>query len=156
MQHSVCCTPHKISLNQSAIDYLSKPLKYIFNILFLGRFFPLESKKSVYELCQSETMLFIFYGMVAVFTIYWAAAFKKMEPVNKAMLLFLVWAAGAVAFLLPLPFPDAALLVFYDRYTYFADGFIYTLLALALFHFAGKYIALAFYSCMRAPICILR
>jgi hypothetical protein len=136
--------PHKISINQSAIDYLSKPLKYIFDIVFLGRYFPVESKKTVYDMCQSETVLFIGYGMAAVFIVYWVAIYKKMTNVDKALLLFLVWAAGAIAFVTPLPFPDAALLVFYDRYTYFADGFIYILLALALLHFTNKYIAIIF------------
>jgi len=135
--------PHKIALNQSATEYLSKPLKYIFNILFLGRYFPLESKKSVYELCQSETVLFLFYGVVVVSLIYWATLLKKMANVHKAMLLFLIWVVGAIAFLIPVPFPDATLLVFYDRYTYFADGFIYVALALAFFHFMNRYVAIA-------------
>jgi len=133
---------HKISLNESAIDYLSKPLKYLFHILLLGRYFPIESKKTVYDLCQSETVLFLCYGMAAVFAGYWALTFKKMGREARAMLLMLVWAVGALLFLMPLPFPDAALLVFYDRYSYFADAFIYTLIALGLFHFTPKYVAL--------------
>jgi hypothetical protein len=59
------------------------------------------------------------------------------------MSLLLFWATITIAFLMPLPFPDAALLVFYDRYSYFANGFIYLLLSVVLWQFANRYVAIA-------------
>jgi hypothetical protein len=133
--------PHKIVLTVSVIDYISKPLKYIFHIVFLGRYFPMLVKDKIYSLCESTIMLVVFYGTATAVFIYAILRLKQLTGNTKAMLLPGVWIALTIGFLMPLAFPGSALLVFYDRYTYFADGFVYVLLVLWLSSILNKYIA---------------
>ncbi len=137
--------PHKIEILSSAADYLSKPLKYIFHIVFLGRYFPAHVKDRVYSLCQSGAVLIIFYGLSAAVFLYFISRIKKMSGDGKALLLFLVWGTLTIAFVVPLAFPGSALLVFYDRYCYFACGFIYTALAVLVARMLGKTVAVALF-----------
>ena len=55
-----------ISLDQNVANF-SKPLKYIFHLVFLGRYFPAPIRARVYDFCESHTGLIIMYlGLVAV------------------------------------------------------------------------------------------
>ncbi len=123
-------TPHVANLfSQHFTDYASKPLKYLFHILLLGRFFDMHGKEMVYGWCESTPVLVVCY--LSVFCVF---AFMTIRlKTNKAVWLMMAFSVVALALLMPLSFPGAALLVFYDRYCYFASAFIYPLLALLVF-----------------------
>ena len=129
--------------SQAAAEYLSKPLKYLFHIVFLGRFFTPHIKDAVYKLCEASWLLITFYAIVAALTIGCVARFKKMSPEGRGLALVLAWALVTLALLMPLPFPDSALLVFYDRYCYFTCGFVYVAISLLLFRWVGQRAAIA-------------
>ncbi len=135
--------PHKIALTSSVIDYLSKPPKYIFHIVCLGRFFPVPAKEKIYAFCESGIFLLVFYSLAASIFLYSVTHLKKLTFGSKALSLFGLWAALTIAFVVPLSFPGSALLVFYDRYTYFADGFVYAFLALFIGQMVSRCIGIA-------------
>lgn len=126
---------------QSLSDYLSKPPKYLLHILALGRYYPVPVKDKLYAAIQSTAFLAMFYSIAAALGIYILAGFRKFNAYSKVSVLLLVWIVMTIGILIASPFPASALLVFYDRYTYFADGFMYTLLALSLFRWAGAKVA---------------
>ena len=124
--------PHKIEINQTLTDYLSKLPKYLFHILFLGRYFSFETKKAVYSLFESMWVLVAVYALLASVFVYVAVQFRKISYEGKAMFLFFAFSIITICFVIPLSFPDASLLIFYDRYTYFADPFLYLLIVLLI------------------------
>ena len=127
--------PHKLEINQTAVDYLSKLPKYVFHILFFGRYFSIEFKRQAYVFCASTPALITVYSILALVFLYIIARFRKMKMEAKAMSFFFTLSVMTICFLIPLPFPEPELLIFYDRYTYFADAFIYILLALIIARF---------------------
>lgn len=131
---------------QLNVTIFSKPLKYIFHILFFGRFFNDHVRSSVYHFCESGMGLSLFYGLLALILIYFIAGYNKFNNSRKAIVLLFTWAALAIGLILPLWFPDSGLVI-YDRYTYLPDAFIYMFLALLLNNFCRKqvYIALMFF-----------
>ncbi len=135
--------PHKIELNQSALDYLSKLPKYIFHIVLLGRYFPLQVKQKVYAFCESWAVVAVVYSLIVVMFVNIIKNIKKSANDKKAVYLLFVWSVLTLLFLLPLAFPGSALLVFYDRYTYFTAPFIYIMLVLLLSRVVtNKYLAI--------------
>ena len=134
---------HKIEVNQSTIDYLSKLPKYLFHIIFLGRYFAPVDKNSVYRFCESPVTIAVFYGLAILTSIYAIVRFSRMNNTGKVMFLLFVWVMMTLLFVMPLAFPGSSLLVFYDRYTYFAEAFLYILLVLIVSHLVtNKYIAI--------------
>jgi hypothetical protein len=135
--------PHKIELTQSATDYLSKLPKYIFHIVFLGRYFSMAVKEKVYAICESWATIIIVYGLVATTFMLAFRRVNKLPNDRKPAYLLFAWAVFKLLFLLPLAFPGPELLVFYDRYTYFADAFIYVLLVFVISRLVtNKYVAI--------------
>ena len=135
--------PHKIELNQTAVDYLSKLPKYLFHIIFLGRYFSFEVKQKVYAFCESWATIIVVYGSIISAFVYAVVRLRKISNESKAGFLLFAWVMLTLLFLLPLSFPGPELLVFYDRYTYFSDGFVYILLAFIVSRFVtNKYIAI--------------
>ncbi len=122
--------PHKTDLAQSATEYLSKPIKYFLHIVLLVRYYPTALKDKLYELSASVVTIVIFYGTVISIIVVGFLKMKKLSGNAKLMLLLFILAMINLCFLMFVPFPGSELLVFYDRYTYFADGFIYTLLVM--------------------------
>ena len=127
---------------QSLSDYLAKPPKYLLHILALGRYYPVPVKDKLYAAIQSTAFLAIFYSIAVALGVYILARFKKFDAYGKVSVLLLVWIVMTIGILIASPFPGSALLIFYDRYTYFADGFIYILLALLLFRWVGARVAM--------------
>lgn len=122
--------PHKIEINSSVTDYLSKLPKYLFHIVTLGRYFPKQLKDSIYTFFESPVTLTVLYGVAITVTGYCAMQFKKMSNTAKVLFVLFVLSILNICFVSPLPFPGSALLVFYDRYAYFAAAFIYLFLVL--------------------------
>ena len=139
-------TPHKIEINQGPLDYLTKLPKYFFHIVLLGRYFSAEVKDKVYAMCGSGFVIIIFYGLIVYYFVYFISRFNTISNYGKAIFLFFILALINVAFLTPLPFPDSSLEVFYDRYTYFTDAFVYILLAMILAKYVkNKYIIIGLF-----------
>ncbi len=122
--------PHRVEFEQGIVDYLSKLPKYLFHIVFLGRFFSAGVKDAVYAVCNSWGTLIAFYSVLLCGIAYAIRRLPAMGSYAKAMFLFFLLGMLNLCFLMPLQFPGSALLVFYDRYMYFAAAFIYLLLAL--------------------------
>lgn len=122
--------PHKIEMGEGVADYLSRLPKYLFHILVLGRYFPVSIKKLVYAFFASWPAIIVVYGLLAwAFWRLWAGV-AALRPARKAIALLATWALLMLLFVIPLAFPGPDLLVFYDRYTYFALPFIFVILTL--------------------------
>jgi len=119
--------------------YICKPPRYLFHVLFLGRFFPLETRRIVYLAVGSNAGLIIFYNIFVLVCLHIISKFHTMQIKGKISVLFFAWVIVSVSILLPLAFPDM-LLLYYDRYTYFLDAFVYMLLALLVSYIPVKYV----------------
>jgi hypothetical protein len=124
--------PHKTAFNESIADYLSKPIKYLFHIVLLGRYFSAETKDRVYHFCESLTAIIAFYSLLTVYFVFSIVRLKKLSNNAKIIFLLFNFTMMTLFFLLPLSFPSSALLVFYDRYIYFSGAFIYLMFTLLI------------------------
>jgi len=129
------------NLLQPFTSYICKPPRYIFHILFLGRFFPLEARRQVYLTLGSNAGLIIFYNIVVLVCCHVASRFFLMSRKGKAAVLLFTWIIIAQAIIMPLAFPDMQL-VYFDRYTYFLDGFVYMLVALLASYLSARFIGM--------------
>ncbi len=120
---------------------LSKPFKYLFHILFLGRFFT--HKALVYNFLSSYTGIAICYVLVCT-GIYAMIQAGKIDIKAKLCLLLLVWTGIALAIMVPLWFPEDFLII-YDRYTYMPCAFIYMLVPLLLSYISIRKVAMGIY-----------
>jgi len=130
-----------ISLQFDAASF-SKPLKYIFHIIFFGRFFPDLLRVKVYHFCESGLGLSMFYGILLLAAVYILARFRKIKEQWKVTVLLLVWVICCLGLIMPLWFPETGLVI-YDRYTYVLDAFTYLFLALLLYNVCSKYVFIA-------------
>ncbi len=124
------------------VSNFSKPLKYIFHIVFFGRYFPTGIRQQVYRFCESAIGLAAFYCLSAAVVLYVAVRIRQMDKKGKSIALLFTWVVFALALILPLWFPQTGLVI-YDRYTYVLDGIFYMLLALFVSNFTGKYAFIA-------------
>lgn len=133
------------TLFQSLHDYIIKPPKYIFHLVFLGRFFSHEYRQKVYAFCESTLGLGIFYTLFAVLIGYILLRFRKFN--NKAKLLSLVFlfVILATALVLPMWFPDLQLVAF-DRYMYMLSAFLFMLIALLISYIPRMSLALVVFA----------
>jgi hypothetical protein len=135
---------HISSDNKVAISMASfgKPAKYLFHLLFLGRFFPHNVKQAVYAYCDSFVGVFTFYTLIGLAFIYIALRFTRMSGKAKVASLLFAWMVITLLLLIPLWFQDL-LLVLQDRYTYFTDAFFYMLIAIMVSFITARYVATA-------------
>lgn len=127
---------------QPFTNYICKPPRYLFHILFMGRFFSFDTRKAIYDVIGSVPALIIFYNIFILLCLHIASRFPGMSGKGKAASLLFAWIVPATAIILPLAFPDM-LLVYFDRYTYFLNAFIYMLLALMITYITAKFISRA-------------
>ena len=111
--------------------YLNKPLKYVFHIIFFGRFFHHETRMHIYEICESLTAVIIFYGVCILLWAFVLLRLKEAAPQLKALAICAAFSLLCYLFLSALIFSDQ-LLVSLDRYTYLANGFAYLTLVLLI------------------------
>lgn len=138
--------PHiAATMGKDASFYLSKPLKYIFHILFIGRFFSNNLRMAIYGFTESPAGMLIFYAAFVLVCIIIISRLGKMSAKGKIAVLFFSWVLIAMSILIPLGFPPL-LLVYGDRYTYLLAAFTYLLLALLLSYIAVKYLAIAIWT----------
>lgn len=111
--------------------YLDKPLKYLYHLLFFGRFFSHDARTKVYALCESKKAIFAFYGLFFCLYGYLLLRFDEASLKLKALALIATFSLSIYGFMSFLIFADSFLVVF-DRYTYLANGFAYLLFVLLL------------------------
>ena len=121
------------------MESFGKPAKYLFHLLFLGRFFPEAARHKVYAVCDSFWGIALFYSIVLLVFVYIAIRFTSIGRRAKIASLFFVWMMTALLLLVPLWFSDD-LLVVYDRYIYFAGAFFYMLFAVLVSMITLKYV----------------
>ena len=124
---------------QLNVALFSKAAKYVFHILFFGRYFPEGLKKSIYHFFESAAGLSAFYGLFVLVIAYIGARFKKFTTGAKVGVLLLVWTVLAIGLIMPLWFPERGLVIL-DRYLYLPCGIIYVFLALLLCRMLPKYV----------------
>ena len=105
----------------SVYFYLEKPLKYLFHVFFLGRYFPLILRNNIYGICQRHTVILLFYGCVICWWGYIILRFSQLSRKVKLLALMSVYLLVVYLFLSPVYFADS-LLVCYDRYVYPSVG----------------------------------
>lgn len=125
------------NLLQPFTSYICKPPRYIFHIIFLGRFFPLELRRQVYLFVGSNAGLIVFYNIFILICCYVVSRFNTMSLKARAGVLLFALIIISQAIIMPLAFPDMQL-VYFDRYTYFMDAFVYMLLALLVSYITIK------------------
>jgi hypothetical protein len=109
----------------------SKPLKYVFHVVFMGRYFPNEIRQKVYHFCESALGFAIFYvGVFSVFIVI-IGRYRKLQGYGKGLALLFIFVLLSIGLITPLWFPDTGF-VLLDRYTYVLCGFLYMLIALLL------------------------
>ena len=126
---------------QPFTNYACKPARYIYHILFFGRFFTYEARQQVYFILGSHGGLIIFYNILVLVWCAIVAHWQGMGMKGRAGVFLFVCIMISMVVLFPLAFPDM-LLMFYDRYTYMLDAFIYMLIALLLSYIPNKYLNL--------------
>ncbi len=122
---------HQVSTSLLTLleGYWNKVLKYVFHILFMGRFFSHDVRKLVYNYCQSGPVIILSHVLlIGAFAYYFAVASRtgKRYPL---ILLFSLWAMAFIALVSPREFPQGQL-VSLDRYIYFMLPFMLMIVAL--------------------------
>ncbi|MBS1584393.1 MAG: hypothetical protein JSS82_02405 [Bacteroidetes bacterium] len=130
------------TLFQSFSDYIVKPPRYVFHIIFLGRFFPHEVRQKVYSFCSSPIGLLIFYGLFVALCLFILVRYKSFRNKGKAAVLIFLFTILAMLIVLPMWFPELQLVTM-DRYTYMLCAFIYMLIALLASYIAKRSVAVA-------------
>ena len=108
-----------------------KPLKYLFHLLFLGRFFSPAIRDHVYDACSHPVSVSLFLLTVVTLFIVWIKRFSKLSGRLRAAGLMFAWLCIGLAILVPLWFQELQLVI-YDRYLYFAGSWFYLLFALLI------------------------
>ncbi len=124
---------------QANVTTFSKPLKYLFHILFVGRFFPENTRATIYRFCETGSAVGVFYSLLAIVTISILLRYRKLSTAWKVFVLLLAFCVLSLGLITPLWLPETGLAI-YDRYTYVLDAFIFMLLALTLTNLLRKYL----------------
>jgi hypothetical protein len=127
--------------NEFFYDLITKAPKYLFNVIFLGRYFTEETKRAVYGFFDSHTGIIWSASLLAVYYLYVALRFRKLSALGKLTAMLFTWVLLCVAIVCFLAFPDTQL-VWYDRYTYFMQPFIYLLIILLIYRAPYKFITI--------------
>ncbi len=110
-------------------DGLGKPAKHLFHTLLLGRFWSEDLRHRIYHVLDSTTAIAVFYTLMAITGYYIISRFRQMGGKGRVISLLFVWTMICLALLVPIWFGNEMLII-YDRYTYFANAFVYMLLVL--------------------------
>lgn len=119
------------------MPFAAKPLKYVFHVLFFGRFWGQEMRDKVYAFCESSKAIYSFYGLCLLLAAAYLLRFRKMNTTFRIAGLFLLWTALASAVVSPMWFPQSMLLQM-DRYTYLLLPFGFVTLSLLLWALPKK------------------
>lgn len=122
---------------QLSSENLSKALKYIFHILFFGRFFHTGMRNKIYHFCALTPVLWIFYSLFTLLLIVIILRYRRLAANIKVSVLLLLWVCLSVALVMPLWFPETGLVIL-DRYSYVLDAFIFMFVCLLLNNCCNK------------------
>ena len=120
-------TPHVQQLewtNGDAAAYFSKPLKYLFHLVFMGRFFSHAVRARVYDWCALPAALVTSYTLLVGTACYMALRLRRFSAAIKVAALCYIWVCIGMVIILPLWFYDLFLVTF-DRYLYHLCAFFY-------------------------------
>jgi hypothetical protein len=109
---------------------LSKPLKNLFHLLFLGRFFSQNFRDIVYSFCESYWVIFLFYLSLCILGLSFLRNSQTQRRSLSTVVLF-SWVIIQMVLTIPLWFPNTFWVVF-DRYLYFSMGFIFIFLSIII------------------------
>lgn len=115
---------------------LSKPLKLIFHLLFLGRFFAQNFRDMVYLKCESYLFVLLFYTIILSIVLL---GFKRLKSEGSNLLFLTFWSVLCVGLIIPLWFPQSYWVV-YDRYAYFSMGLIFIVVSILLNSLLPRYV----------------
>lgn len=118
------------SVIQPVTSYLCKPPKFIFHVLFMGRYFPAAAQKMVYDACETMWFWVLFYGGTAGIVAKLVIQKSKIPARRNAAMLLFSWVVLSIIIITPLTFPMSGMLMFYDRYLYFLCAFLFILISL--------------------------
>ena len=123
--------------------YLDKPLKYLFHVLFFGRYFPGYQRSNIYAICEARGIIISFYSLLLCIWAYIALRFRKVGMKVKILALLSVYLIIIFLFLSPVAFADT-MLVTYDRYVYPSLGFaaLFIVLLISCIPYKGLKVAL--------------
>ncbi|MCD6010435.1 MAG: hypothetical protein K0Q79_297 [Flavipsychrobacter sp.] len=138
LYHQTVAHIGSLALQPNAATF-SKPLKYLFHVLFLGRFFPQTTRAVVYRFCETGLALGIFYGLLALLAVLILTRYRKFTMQWQAAVLLLAFVLLSLGLITPLWLPETGLAI-YDRYTYVLGAFVFMLMALVLANLLKKYI----------------
>ena len=128
------------TIDMVTAESFGKPIKYLFHLLFMGRFLEQATRQDIYSYCDSLSVIVLFYGICALVFFRILFSFQKMSGKAKTASLLFVWMMMALLLLTPLWFqPD--MLVWFDRYTYFAGAFFYMLVAVSVSFITVSYVS---------------
>ncbi len=116
--------------------------KYLFHLIFMGRFFNNEWRTAVYQFCDSTVGLLLVYGISIALLLWGAIRFNKLAGRLKVMVMLLLWTGASLILVVPLWFGDMMLVIF-DRYAYFTCAFLFMLVALLVWAINNKYLRYA-------------
>jgi hypothetical protein len=128
------------TINMVSPESFGKPIKYLFHLLFLGRFMEPATRQDIYAYCDNMAVIALFYGICGLLFLGTVLSIKKMSGKAKTTALLFVWMMMALLLLTPLWFqPD--MLVWFDRYTYFAGAFFYMLVGVSVSFITVNYVS---------------
>ena len=109
--------------------YAGKTWKYLYHLLFFGRYFSTAGKDFFYKLADKNSSILLFYILNSLLFVYIAIRIKKMQARGKLLSLFYVFCMITMLLLSILWFPDQ-LLILSDRYAYILIFFLFMLISL--------------------------
>jgi hypothetical protein len=124
-------------LKGDLLPFAAKPLKYLFHILFFGRFWGDEQKNIVYACCESAKVLYAFCGLLFCLAVYYVLRFRKLGNGFRITGLLIFWLTLAALLVTPMWF-TSDVLVQMDRYTYLMLPSVFLLLCLLLWKLPRK------------------
>lgn len=121
--------------------FAAKPLKYIFHLIFFGRYWAEEYRQKAYAICESAKALYSFYIVFILLVGVYFWFFKKLNGRLRLAGLLLGWTALSTALVSPMWFPETMLLTM-DRYAYLVLSFGFVFIAVML-GFLNRKVALS-------------
>jgi len=128
------------AMRHSWAYYLSKPAKYIFQVVLLGRYFPQNLKFKIYDIFESKKAIILVVSLVALVLGFIVLRFQKFNVRSKAATLIFIWILPVLFIMGPLWFPLVQPYVFCDRYVYVLSAFVYMLGCALLSYITNRYV----------------
>lgn len=113
------------------IEHLATASKYVFHVVFFGRFWPQELKEKAYEIFSSLAVILVIAGLLLALVGCLIYRCRKGYGREQVGLLFLLWALLSLALAIPMPF-ERLFDLSGNRYLYLAIAFFSIAVAIAV------------------------